>query len=468
MLRGPFLVGIVVVVCVAVGGCGRESKHDAPLRGQPSTPAAVKAALSPTTNRDFSRKHCSFGAGALARDTLDVDEPFGAAIPIQHFVVVMQENRSFDQYFAKLGEQGGPAVDVAPKTYFNEARGRRVQPFLLNTPCVEDVPHEWNHVHEAWNGGKMNGFLRAAGAEGDRVLGYYDSTLLPYYYALGSTFPVADNYHADVLGPTWPNRMYFLAGTSFGHIGNTPPPLRDEERSLFHLLESRGLSWAVYAESLTFEEEMFPRLHFEKGKHFLPLSQYFVDAERGELPAFAWVESTFGTVLASDEHPPADIEIGQAFVAKAIDALFHSPNWHDSALFWTYDEGGGFFDHQPPPEACPPGELPPRLGRHDVPGDFQHLGVRVQMVAVSPFARRHYAAHHTYSHASLLRLVEARFDLPALTSRDANARVPFEMFDFSRSEFATPPNLPTPSVNSARLAECEHSRVGERPRAPHE
>ncbi|HEX7668538.1 MAG TPA: alkaline phosphatase family protein, partial [Polyangiaceae bacterium] len=368
----------------------------APAPAAASGRAALPLLTGPAAAR---RSRCAFGPGAKPGDTLDPGTPIGDEIPIDHFVVVMQENRSFDHYFEKLPEFGQPDVDVAPRTFENSdpsGEGEIVHPFLLTEPCVEDVPHNWIAVHHQINDGKMNGFLTAANPDGRRALGYYDEKTLPYYYRLASTFAIGDRYFAAVPGPTFPNRMFFLAASSFGHAVNTAPPPRDEEHTLFHQLEQKGLSWVVYSQGKTFEEEMFPRLHAEKGDHFRPISEFYDDAAAGRLPFFAWVESSYGGRVATDEHAPGDVQVGQAFVAKVIDGFMRSSVWPRSALILTYDEHGGFFDHVPPPSACPPDENRPRIPGVKPTAHFDHLGVRVPFIVVSPFAKAHYVSHHVY------------------------------------------------------------------------
>ncbi len=249
--------------------------------------------------------------------------------------------------------------------------------------------------------------------------------------------------------------MFFLSASSFGHAVNTPPPPRAEEHTLFHQLEDSGFSWVVYSQGRTFEEQMYPRLHAEKGEHFRPIQDFFVDAEAGKLPFFSWIESTYGGKTATDEHAPGDVQVGQAFVARVVAAVLASPTWSRSALLLTYDEHGGFYDHVPPPRACPPDEEPPRIEGLSAGTRFDHLGVRVPFIAVSPFARAHYVSHRTYSHTSLLRFVQARAELPALTRRDANDEPPYDMFDFSHPAFASPPRLPDAVIDEDERRRCE-------------
>src|SRR5262249_8377726 len=139
------------------------------------------------------------------------------------------------------------------------------------------------------------------------------------------------------------------------------------------------------------------------------------------------------------EHAPHMVTMGERWVARVIAALEASPNWPRSALFLTYDEHGGLWDHVVPPPACAPDNLLPLVGSKDPPGGFNQYGVRVPMVVVSPFARPHHVDHHVYDHTSILRFVEARFRIGALSARDANAEAPWGMFDFE-----TPPTLLKP------------------------
>lgn len=449
--------------CCAVpwllASCARVDTGTAPRADASPRATASSAPGTPPHSADpraARRAACGYHRGALPRDTLDSGARLGDRIPIDHFVIVMQENRSFDHYFQKLPEYGQPDADVAPPSYEcadPSGQGAMVHPFLQDDPCVEDVPHNWIAVHHQVGDGRMGGFLSAANPEGRRALGYYDATTLGYYYELAKTFAIGDRYFASVPGPTFPNRMFFLSGSSFGHAVNTAPPPRDEERTLFHQLEEKGLPWIVYSEGRTYEEQMFPRLHAEKGSHFRHVSELARDAADGKLPFFAWVESSHGGRSATDEHAPTDVQLGQAFVARVVTSVTSSPAWQRTALFLTYDEHGGFFDHVVPPAACPPDDMPPLVaGLHGA--RFDHLGIRVPLVLVSPYARAHHVSHRAYSHTSLLRLVQARADLPALTDRDANDEPPYDLFDFDSSPFSAPPRLPEAVIDASARKRC--------------
>ena len=466
--QGEGRVALAVGVALLLGAChsrpdGTAQKtvvlalSGAALPTSPYESARVKAISGAKLSHAEQRTACVYRAGARARDTVDPTDPVGDKIPLDHFVVVMQENRSFDQYFQALPKAGQPDVDVAPESYVNSdpsGEGEIVHPYLLHDPCVPDVPHNWIAVHHQLADGHMTGFLAAANPDGKRALGYYDASTLGYYYALANTFALGDRYFAAVPGPTFPNRMFALSASSFGHAKNTAPPPRDEERTVFHQLEKRGLSWVVYSEGTTFEEEMYPRLHSEKGDHFRPMSEFYADAQAGRLPFFAWVESTYEGELPTDEHAPANVQLGQAFVARVIASTMKSSNWPRTALFLTYDEHGGFYDHVTPPHACAPGDEAPQIAGIRASTRFDQYGVRVPFMVVSPFARPHFVSHQVHSHTSILRMVAARADLPALTDRDANAEPPFEFFDFDLPAFLTPPNLPEAVIDPTQKQRC--------------
>jgi len=256
-----------------------------------------------------------------------------------------------------------------------------------------------------------------------------------------------------VLGPTYPNRFFLVAGTSFGRISNESPSNKSEYGpSVFDLLENAGVSWKIYYNDIPFGGFFAgARAHPEK---FVLIDQFYADAEAGALPEVAFVDPAFFGSEQSDEHPPANVQFGQAFVAGVVNALFASPNWPSTALFVTYDEHGGYYDHMVPPAACVPDATPPRLTPTSVPASFDRLGIRVPMVVVSPYSKPHYVSHRTHDHTSILRFIETRFDLPALTARDANADPPLEFFDFHTPAFLNPPVLPDAEIDPIRAAEC--------------
>ena len=385
---------------------------------------------------------------------------------IEHVVVLMQENRSFDHYFGHLKEYA-PNLDVEaePADASNpdptNPDGPQIAAFHQTNLCeVADLDHSWNGTHREFDGGAMDGFTRqnvaAEDPTGSRAMGYYTEQELPFYYALFSTFAIGDRYFAPTLTRTIPNRLYLLAGTSFGHIENDLPKASAEfsQRSIFNLLDEGGVSWKVYYSDLAVANE-FASVRNEAKAHVVPVAQYFADAQAGSLPQVAFIDPKFGGSknAHTDEHPPSNVQVGEKFSSDVINALFGSPEWGASALFLTYDEHGGYYDHVAPPAAPAPDDVPPPLARTDEAAGFDHYGIRVPVVVVSPFARRSFVSHVVHDHTSILRFIETRFGLPSLTARDAAADPMLEFFDFGGAAFAQAPALPEAPVDLSR-AEC--------------
>ena len=179
---------------------------------------------------------------------------------------------------------------------------------------------------------------------------------------------------------------------------------------------------------------------------------YLNALRRGRLPQVSFIIPSFAR--GWDEHPPADVSIGMGIQEELVTALRDSSAWDTSAYLITYDEHGGYYDHVPPPPACEPDDVPPALEPTDTPGRFDRYGFRVPLIAVSPWAKPGYVSHKVYDLTSVLRFIQTRFDLPALTRRDANARPLLELFDFRTPRLLSPPALPEASIDPERAEQC--------------
>jgi phospholipase C len=402
---------------------------------------------------------CRFGPGALPADTIPASALHGDAIPLDHIVVIMQENRSFDHYFGHLRKKSGPPKGSANP---DPLGGAPIAPFHQKAYCeVADLDHSWNGTHHEWDGGAMDGFTAAnvdpKDPSGTRTMGYYTAKDLPYYYKLYRTFAMADRYFCSLLSQTFPNRYYLLAATSFGQIQNLFPDFSGPgytQRTIFNLLDeaSPPVSWKVYYSDLPFAG-IFGYVRLNRVANLVQMdpddskNQFLLDAAAGTLPQVSYIDPSFVGETENDEHPPTNIQKGQAFVAKVIGAVLANKElWKRTAIILTYDEHGGYWDHVPPPPACAPDDIPPMLNKGDAPGIFDRYGIRVPAVVISPYARKHFVSHRIYDHTSILRFIESRFDLPALTRRDANADPLSDLFDFKKVSFKKPPHLPKAKI----------------------
>lgn len=472
---------ISVLLFASLTACGPQaSPSDAALdaatdaEDAASTPDAVVAdrppvrpppidRTQPESARAPQRQRCEFRAGAWAAETLGSDVPLGDQMPIDHVLILMQENRSFDHYYSKLPEHGQPDVDVPRSDWTNPDRDGTPVPRYHDTEyCIDDVNHGWNGVHAQFNNGAMDGFVTTNNPNGRRAMGYLDQRDLPFYYDLANTFAIGDRYFSSVLGPTFPNRMYLMSATSFGWAANH---LVDVDSSatpadhLFRRLDAAQVEWRDYAGGFRMLA-LYPYygvIRTQTRRSLRTLDQLMSDLRTGDLPAVSIIEPSYTGNAGTryDEHPPAMPQLGSEFVERVVRALMASPAWRRSALFILYDEHGGFADHAVPPAACEPDAHPPVNSEGNaLQGRFDRLGIRVPFIVVSPYAKRHYVSHTVYDHASIARFVEARFGLPAMTARDANAAIPTDLFDFANPPFMTPPTLATTTVDAAARDRC--------------
>lgn len=395
-------------------------------------------------------------------------------MPIDHIVVMMQENRSADTYFGQLSTSGQPGYEAEPMTGNPDPTnlfGPPITPFHKTNYCdVTDSDHSWKGTHNEVNNGAMDRFTiqnanPGLDPTGSRSMGYYDQGDLPFYYGIATTFGTGDRYFSSVQSQTFPNRLFLLAGTSFGHIRNdifAEAPLN--KPSIFNLLDQHGITWRIYASQGAYTQQQptayapwfFKYVADQAATRVVPMSQYYTDVANGTLPNVSFIDpDMFGTPQTeNDEHPIANVQVGQKFVADAINALLASPTWSTTALFLTWDEHGGFYDHVTPPAAPAPDATLPMWIAGDPHDLFDEYGIRVPVVVMSPYSKPNFVSHVVHDHTSILRFIETRFGLPALTNRDGSADPMLEFFDFNTATFATPPSLPAAVVDPVKLAAC--------------
>ena len=385
------------------------------------------------------RKSCAFKAGDKPSAT------FGPSIakldiPLDVIVIAMQENRSFDHYFSQLPAAGQPDVDVAkPDQKLPDGTGTAAR-FHQTDYCFADADHSWSGSHNDVNGGKNDQFVDGNNPGGTRAIGWFDQSDLPFYYALATTYGVGDRHFCSVLGPTFPNRLYLYEGTSSGHISNVTQTAGP--KTIFEALTAAKVSWKIYSYSTTqpLEGVYGTSLATKYPGQVAAIGTFPADAAAGKLAQVIFMDA------GSSEHPPGDMQLGEVAVQKAYNALATSPQWAHAAFILTYDENGGLYDHVPPAKACVPDAIKPIGGA----GAFDSTGFRVPLVIASPYSKPHYVSHQVTDATSILRFLELKFDLPALTARDANASTLIDYFDFGKTPFATPPKLATATVDAAK------------------
>ena len=350
-----------------------------------------------------------------------------------------------------------------------------------------------------------------AAPEGDKAAGmaYWTGQDLPFYHGLARTFPLADHWFSSCLGPTFPNRRFLLAGTANGLMDDLPVNLLDRPPggTIMDMLTRHAISWVnyrcassdqsgfrryvqyrrrrtghhlaslgrplrktsdVFKRDLQFTSAIYPLGMASYMAHVRSIGQFFADADSGNLPSFSIVDPDFRSF---SEETPQDIRQGESFASEVISQVMHGPDWPYTLLIWVYDENGGYYDHVAPPRAVPPDDVTgrsrvahPSLLRSVLkvlfPGYVRHAeqlvagpdaydtyGFRVPAVIVSPYARRGCVLSDVFDHTSVLKLLQEKWNLPALTRRDAAATSPLGALDLTAPPaFQTPPELPAPAL----------------------
>jgi phospholipase C len=361
--------------------------------------------------------------------------PDPASCGIDHVVVFMMENRSFDHFLGWLPGADGRQAGLT----YTDAAGVPHSTFPLAPDfqgcAYGDPDHSYAGARVEYNGGACDGWLRANDVYS---IGYYRQADLPFLGRAVPDWTSFDRYFCAILGPTFPNRIYQHAGQTDRLENSTDPSTLP---TIWDRLADRGVPGRYYYGDVPF-------LGLWGAKYTpisLPIDAFYQDCAAGTLPAVSFVDGPFLTELTGtgvDDHPHGDIRAGEAMMNKIYRAVTQSPAWNRTVLVINFDEWGGFFDHVPPPVApIPPADR--------AAGNTDGLrGFRTPTVLVSPFARRRHTSHTLYDHTSVLRMIEWRWGLTALTVRDATANNLANELDFKHRNLEAPQYL-VPDVSGA-------------------
>lgn len=434
----------------------------------------------------------------------------GSLQDIEHVVIFINENRSFDHYWGTyrgvrgysdpnvLRQSDGTPVFAqrfsgSPFGAASASYGGQLLPFHFDTfkngECVNDIAHGWRPEHEMWNHGQMDHFLEVhlrASVDGPRdginTMGYYTRADLPFYHALADAFTICDGYFGSVMGSTDPNRLFAVSASidpDGGHGGpaleTVSPRVRAKKLGTYtwttypEQLQAAGISWRFYGSRDTLiGDNVLPLFRPylrrpELAKRAFASSfpgDFRADCTAGRLPAVSWVLAPF----LDTEHPPGPVSYGELAAAEILDALSSNPSlWARSAVFMTHDECGGFFDHLPPPTP-PPGTPGEYLTVAQLPASAEGLrgpvglGFRVPLLVVSPFSRGGLVCPDTFDHTSLLRFCETRFgaEVPNLSAwRRGVTGDLTSAFNFAAAPNSSLPALPAPRRNDPRVVHSD-------------
>ncbi|MGD0550851.1 MAG: alkaline phosphatase family protein [Candidatus Bathyarchaeia archaeon] len=391
-----------------------------------------------------------------------VDPVAGEPLPIKHIVIIMQENRSFDEYFGTYPNVNGIPSNMRLTT--SPGGNQYVEPYLETNPNPRGGPHSWEAAHEDWDNGKMDGFVWTSGRN---AMGYYDYHMLPYYWTYASNYVLFDNFFEPVLSYSLPAHLYLIAAQSGGYVTGAAPSVFDF-KTIMEELKPSGISWKYYVGTnipgrfslSAMYEDPDPTDNWVLGNIWLnrtdnsadggpigaegidaqartpnyglwnplphmagimndpellsqdvPGYEFYDDVQSGNLPQVSWIIPAESV----SEHPNAGPQAGQKYVVTLVNTIMQSQYWKDTTIFITWDDWGGFYDHVPPPQV-----------------DKYGLGFRVPALLISPYAKQSYISHVQYDFSSFLVFIEDQFGLRPLTNRDANANSFNGEFDFSQ------------------------------------
>lgn len=369
-----------------------------------------------------------FAVDKPGKEPKDKDKDKKASLKdVQHIVVVMMENRSFDHFLGWLPGANGRQSGL---TYVDQAgAGHPTHPLAPDYQGCEHPDPDHSHTGGLieFNKGKCDGWLRA-GNNDLYSIGYYSQSDLPFLGQAAPAWTTCDRYHAATLAETYPNRIY-------QHAAQTDRLINTLDISVLPTIWDRlgdgGVSRKYYFSDV-------PLLALW-GTKYVPISsfieQFYSDCSAGTLPAVSFVEPEFNGEAAgqsADDHPHADIRNGEVFLNNVYNAVTSSPNWANTVMVITFDEWGGFFDHVAPTAApIPPADA--------AAGNKDGLrGFRVPTIIVSPWARRRAINSGLYDHTSILRMIEERWHLRPLTVRDSSANNLADVLDFSQTNLSAP------------------------------
>jgi len=394
-----------------------------------------------------------------------------ATQPIEHMIVLMMENRSFDHMFgffqiqspakpgdsidALTGNETNPNVDgsvVSVSADAEYAGDYRVDPshafadvtvqlFGQTPPPAGAQPTNKGFVIDyAQQPGNNNDPKKAA-----RIMKCFSPERIPVLTTLAQEFAVCDRWFASVPGPTLPNRAFAHCATSHGHVDMNPLAYLGV-RTLYEALDAVNVSSRIYSFDGNSMGFMFKNLFMKGNKYLREWDDFLSDLKKHKLPAYSFIEprfndwydeSTHQNFVATDQHPDNNVQAGEDLIAQVYEALRASPHWNDTLLVITYDEHGGFYDHVAPPSGVPPVDSSSDF-------DFTRLGLRVPAVLVSPYIQRGTIVHTQLEHSSLAatcRKLLAPVNMEPLTARDQAANTFDEVITLSQPRGDAPKKL---------------------------
>jgi phospholipase C len=373
--------------------------------------------------------------------------------PVEHVIVLMMENCSFDRMLGML--PGVEGVDLAsPQTNPDFPAPTPIDQAITTEPNMAlDPEHDLDDCLRQISG-PCQGFVadfaqhypQSTPELRAEIMGYYNPGFLSVIYKLGSSFLTCDHWYSSLPGPTWPNRFFVHSGTSLGHTtmpdGIFHPDIHCyDQPTVYQRLSEAGISWSIYFGD--FPQSIVMTEQWKYPEHYHGISQFYADLAGPEasFPQYCFIEPTYFGKLQNDQHPPSNVKRGEQLIANVYNALRANQGlWEKSLLVILYDEHGGFYDHVEPPVAVPPDDNVKEFS-------FAQYGVRVPAILVSPWVNSG-VVRDEFDHTSLLKYVTDKWGLSPLGNRVASARTfaGYVADGLAAPRTNTPPSLTPPQV----------------------
>ena len=311
-----------------------------------------------------------------------------------------------------------------------------------DTSQAGHVTQSWDASHLQYADGRNNGFIGPESSS-DWSMAYYTGEEIPFYHSLAKTFPLCDRYFCSVLAQTYPNRRFLLSGTAFGLIATDTSSITGipPNGTIFDRLDAHDISWASYATNVS-TLYVISDIVKKNPSRIKTIDQFHADAKSGSLPSVSYVDPN---ILTGTEENPQDISLGEYFVSTVASSLLNSPAWDKHHARVDLRRARGLLRPRAAAAGHPARRHPTgALSATDQPGAYDRYGFRVPTVVMSPYSKRNYVSHTVYDHTSVLKTIERKWNLPAMTYRDANANDLLDCLDLRTRAFREPPTLAAP------------------------
>ena len=348
-------------------------------------------------------------------------ESGGTSTPIKHVIIITMENHSFDNIFGKYpldqnaSNQSLISSITRPVNLLPGNMTESLTPVANGSFSTGNPEEGYSAYHLDWNNGKMNGFLKNSGPNS---LKYFTASQMAVEWVMAQQYALGDMYFSSILSETVPNRLFGLAGFSPVINDYGPPPYISYNQTVFHQLSSNNITWGYYLNSTDRIMSPMSLIHNigDYSSNLRNWSTFYSQLANNTLPSVSWLMPIHAGAEKYSQHPSYNMLAGELWLLYTVNKIMPSPEWNSTAIFINYDEGGGYYDHVPPPVVA-----------------GHQLGIRVPLIVISPYAKENYVSKTVLSHTSILAFIDFNWKLPALNRLVQESNLPLDFFNFNEA-----------------------------------